>query len=172
MKGDSSGSARLAAADEALADAVEQHARNERHTEEGQCRLLSRVGASEEHCAGHRAGLGTSQYYYQYRSKHKHGDVTREARTGPAQDVTRVSSSDDTGDDVSMREDNADEHPSSSGSDSRRRITTKREPREVRDAPTSVTEQHVPRRISGKTSLSTQPWLPHGEHWTDIAGTQ
>ena len=60
-------------------------------------------------------------------------DVTREARTGPTQDVTRAISSDDIGDDVVMREDNADEHraehPSSSGLDGRRRITTKREPR-------------------------------------------
>ena len=55
-----------------------------------------------------------------------------------------------------MREDNADghraEHPSSSGSDSRRRITRKREPREVRDEQTSVTEQHGPRKILGKTT--------------------
>ena len=57
-----------------------------------------------------------------------------------------------------MRGDGADEssggHPSSSGSDSRRRITTKRIPREVRDEQTSVTEQHVPRRISGETKPS------------------
>ena len=78
-------------------------------------------------------------------------DVTREVKTGLTQDVTRASSSDD--DNVVMRKENADqiraEHPSSSGSDSRRRITTKREPRAVRDAETSVTEQHVP-RISRK----------------------
>ena len=52
------------------------------------------------------------------------------------------------------REDSADEnraeHPSSSGSDRRRKIPTKREPREVRYEQTSITEQHVPRRISGK----------------------
>ena len=89
------------------------------------------------------------------------GDVTREARTGPAQDVTRASSSDDIGDDVVMRGDSVDEnraeHPSSPGSDSRRRTTTKREPREVRDARTSVTEQHDPRRISKKATLSELP---------------
>ena len=60
--------------------------------------------------------------------------MTREVRIGPAQDVTRTSSNDDIGDDVVMREDHADEkraeHGSSSGSDSRRRITTKRETRE------------------------------------------
>ena len=47
-------------------------------------------------------------------------------------------------------DENRAEHPSSSGPDSRRRITTRREPREVRDERTSITEQHVPRRISGK----------------------
>ena len=65
---------------------------------------------------------------------------------------------DDIGGDVAMKEDSAHEnsagHPSSSGSDSSRRITTKREPREVRDEQTSTTEQHVPRRISRKTTLS------------------
>ena len=89
------------------------------------------------------------------------GHVTREARTRPTQDVTRANKSDDIGDDVVMTEDNADEnraeHPSSSGSDSKRRSTTKREPCEVRDAQTSVTEQHVPRRISEKTTLSEHP---------------
>ena len=64
------------------------------------------------------------------------GDVTREARTGPTQDATRASSSDDIGDDVVMSGESADEnraeHPSSSRAGSRRRITTKREPREVR----------------------------------------
>ena len=47
------------------------------------------------------------------------GDVTRDVRTGPTLDVTRASSNDHIGDDVVMREDNADEnraeHPSSSG---------------------------------------------------------
>ena len=75
--------------------------------------------------------------------------------------MTRTSSDDDIGDDVVMRADNADEnranHPSSSGSDSRRRITTKGEPREVRDAQTSVTERDVPRRISVNTTLSEHP---------------
>ena len=70
--------------------------------------------------------------------------------------MIRVGSNDDIGDDVVMREDTAEEnraeHPSS-GSDSRRRITTKREPREVRDSQTSVTEQPVPRSILKKTTL-------------------
>ena len=84
--------------------------------------------------------------------------MTSEVRTGLAQDVTRTSSRDDIGDDVVMKEDNTDEnraeHPSSSGSDGRRSITTKREPREVRGAQTIVTEQHVLRRISEKTTPS------------------
>ena len=51
-----------------------------------------------------------------------------------------------------MREDNAGENRAEDpyGSDSRRRITTKREPREVRDEQTSITEQHVPGIISGE----------------------
>ena len=39
-----------------------------------------------------------------------------------------------------------------SGSDTRRRITAKREPREVRVEQLSATEQHVPRRLFGKTT--------------------
>ena len=54
------------------------------------------------------------------------------------------------------RGDRADENsagrPNPSGSDSRRRITTKREPREVRDEQSSTTEQHVPRLTLGKTT--------------------
>ena len=44
------------------------------------------------------------------------------------------------------------EHPNPSGSDGRRRITTKREPREVRDEQPTVIEQHVPKKILGKTT--------------------
>ena len=86
----------------------------------------------------------------------------REVRAGPAQDATRASSNDDIGDDVVMREDDANgnraEHPSSSGSDSRRRITTNWELRDVRDEQTSITEQRDPRRSLGKTTvpLTTQ----------------
>ena len=69
--------------------------------------------------------------------------------------MSRVNNSDDV-----VREDNADEKrsrtPDFVGSDGRRRITTKRESRGVRDAQTSVTEQHVP-RISVKTTLSDHP---------------
>ena len=55
-----------------------------------------------------------------------------------------------------MRRHGADEnsggHPSSAGPDSRRRITTKSEPREVKDEQSSTTEHHVPRRIVAKTA--------------------
>ena len=44
------------------------------------------------------------------------------------------------------------EHPNPSGSDGRRRITTKREPHEVRDEEPTVIEQHVPRRILVNTT--------------------
>ena len=182
LKGDSSGSARLAAADErinrALADAVERR----------WCCLSSRIGASEENCDGHRAGLDTTPFSLLRRiisircttsittsidQNIGTGDVARETRTGPMQDVTRASSSDDIGDDVVMRDDNADEHraeyPSSSGSDGRRRITTKREPREVRDAQTSVTEQPFPRRISGETTLSEHPVAVTTQEASDVS---
>ena len=57
------------------------------------------------------------------------GDVTREVRTGLTKDVTRTSSSDDNGEDVAMREDNAGENRAEDpyGSDSRRRITAKKD---------------------------------------------
>ena len=86
-------------------------------------------------------------------------DVTR--GTGPelAQGVIQPTSRDDTGDDAAMEEETADERcagdSNPSGPDSRRRITTEREPREARDEQSSVTGQHVPRRMSGKTTLQS-----------------
>ena len=83
-------------------------------------------------------------------------DVTR--GTGPelAQGVIHPSSSNDAGDDVAMEGESVDEnsagHSNPLGSDSRRRITTKREAREARDEPSIATEQHVPRRILRKTT--------------------
>ena len=58
---------------------------------------------------------------------------------------------------VDGADENSRGHPSSVGPDGRRRIATKREPREVRDERTSITEQHVPRRISGKQTPSQHP---------------
>ena len=84
-------------------------------------------------------------------------DMTRVVRSGPAPDVTRASGEDHAGGDVVMGEDENDGgHPSSEGSDSRRRITTKREPREVRNERPSTNEQHVQRRILGKTTPREQ----------------
>ena len=55
-----------------------------------------------------------------------------------------------------MEEENADERSAGdsnpSGPDSKRRIMTKSEPREARDEQSTVTGQHVPRRMSGKTT--------------------
>ena len=69
--------------------------------------------------------------------------------------MIQPSSGDDTGDDVTMEGESADErgarHLNPSGPDSRRRITTKREPREARDELSTATSQHVPKRMSGKT---------------------
>ena len=83
-------------------------------------------------------------------------DVTR--GTGPelAQGVIQPSSSDDTAGDLAMEGENADERSvgdlNPSGPDSRRRITTKREPQEARDQHSTATGQHLPRRMSGKTT--------------------
>ena len=79
--------------------------------------------------------------------------MTREGGVGPTQSAARASGNDDLGDDVVMREYSADDdragQPSLTGSDIKRRIATKM-PREDTDVRTSTTEQHVPRRISGK----------------------
>ena len=91
-------------------------------------------------------------------------DMTREVGAGPASDVTRASGEDHVGGDVVMREDeNNGGHPSSEGSESRRRITTKREPREVRDERSSTTE-HVhgwlmTRSLTQRRTRRTRPLL-------------
>ena len=176
LKGDSSGSARLAAADEgvdrALVDAVERHATKD----PGMRGTLKRASVvchpkSEPH---KKIALDTEQDPTPHPSVSHGGssasgaqpsvttstdqdtstrDVTRETRTELTHDVTRASSNDHIGGDVAMEGDAADEnsagHPNPSGSNSRRRITTKRKPREVRDVQTNTTEHHVPRRILG-----------------------
>ena len=71
-------------------------------------------------------------------------------------DVAQSGSEEHNDDDVAMDGDGADDdsarHPNPSGSDSRRRITTKREPREVRVEQSGTTGQHVWRRLFGKTT--------------------
>ena len=78
-----------------------------------------------------------------------------------AQGVIQPSSSDNTAGDVAMKGGNVDEsgagNSNPSGPDSRWRITTIREPREVRGEQSSTIGQHVPRRISLKTKLSEHP---------------
>ena len=90
LKGDSSGSARLAAPDDrinrALADAVERHAAkdwSERRTEEGQRRLSSRVRIPKENCTGHRARLDATPLSLirriisiRHETQHRHKDCT------------------------------------------------------------------------------------------------
>ena len=166
LKGDSSGSARLAAADDrinrALANAVERHATKD----PGMRGILKR--ASVVCRLGRKLRKDTEQDSTPYPSVSHGGSSasgtqpsittsTNQNTGGPTQDVTQARSSDDIGDDVVMREDNADENSaepsSSSGSDSRRRITTKRQQREASVAQASVTEQH----ISRKTKQTERP---------------
>ena len=168
LKGDSAGSARLAAADErinrALSDAVEGHATKDPGVRE----ILkgASVVCHSESGPQKKIPLDTEQYLTPHpsvcyegssasgpqpsvttRSDQNTGtsDVTREVRTRPTQDATRASSKDHIGGDGATEGDSADEnsagHWSPSGQDSRRRITTKREPREVRDEQSSTTEQ-------------------------------
>ena len=173
------GVARLAAADErisrALADAVERHAAKD----PGVRGILKRASATchPESESQKKIALDTEQESTPRPSVSSSGssasgtrpstatrtaqdadtsDVTR--GTGPelAQGVIQPSSTDDNGDDVGMEGENAGERSAGdsnpSGPDSRRRITTKREPREARDEQPTVTGQHVPRRMSRKTT--------------------
>ena len=71
-------------------------------------------------------------------------------------DEARAGSEEHNDDDVAMDGDGADDDSArqpKSGSDSRRKITTKREPREDRVEQSGTAEQHVPRRLFGKTTL-------------------
>ena len=179
MKGDSAGSARLAAADErihrALADAVERHAAKD----PGARGILKRASATchPESESLKKIALDTKQdstphpsvsYGGSSASGTRPSTATRTAQdadtsdvtrgTGPelAQGVIQPSSSDDTGGNVAMEGENADERSAGdsnpAGPDSTRRITTKREPREARDEQSIATCQQVLRRMSGKTT--------------------
>ena len=72
-------------------------------------------------------------------------------------DAAQASSEEHIDGDVAMGGDCADDdsarHPNPSGSDIRRRITTKREPREVSVEQSGTTQQHVPRKFFVKTTL-------------------
>ena len=76
--------------------------------------------------------------------------------------MIQPSSSDDTGDDV---DENSAGHSNPSGSDSRRTITTEREPREARDEQSIAIEQHVPRRILRKTSPLYEAQAAQGRYF-------
>ena len=164
LKRDRARSARLAAAGErinpALADAVERYATKDKRMR-GTLKRASVVCYPESE-PQKRIALDTEQDSTPRLQSHTE-DPQHQARnpaspqaltwSGPAPDVTRASGEDRAGGDVVMREDENDRgHPSSTGPDSRRRITTRREPREVRDELSSTTEQHVPKRIFLKTA--------------------
>ena len=175
LKGDSDGSARLAAADErinrALADAVERHAAKD----PGVRGILKRASTAchPESESRKKIALDTEQdstprFSVSYGGSSVSGmrpstatrtaqdadtsDVTR--GTGPelAQGVIQPSSSYDTGGDVAKEGENADERSAGDSNPSRTGQQTKREPREARDEQSTVTGQLVPRRMSGKTT--------------------
>ena len=110
-----------------------------KHTEEGS----SRVRIPKENCAGQS-------------KTRRHAPQSQTEDQQHTQGMTQPISSDDTGGDPVMEGETADEggagDSNPSGPDSRRRITTKREPWEARDERATVTGQHVPRRMSGKTT--------------------
>ena len=167
LKGDPVGSARLAAADErinrALADAVERHATKDPGVR-GTLKRTS-VARQPESESQKRNALDTEQDPTP-RSRVSNGGssasgVRPSATTSTDQGTVtsegaRASSEEHTDGDVAMGGDSADDnssgHPNLSGSDSRRRITAKREPRDVRVEQSNTTEQHVPRRLFGKTT--------------------
>ena len=171
LKGDPSGSTRLAAADErinrALADAVERHAAKD----PGVRGILKRASTAchPESESQKKIALDTARLdalplslirrIISIRNETRDADTSEVTIvTGPevAQGMIQPSSSDDTGGDAVMEGENADERSATdsnpSGPDSRRRVMTKREPREARDEQSTVTRQHVPRRMSGKTT--------------------
>ena len=159
------GAARLAAAEEsinrALADGVKRHAAKD----PGVGGILKRASATchPESESPKKIALDTEQESTP-RPSVSHGgstasgtrpstatrtaqdtdtsDVTRGTEPELAQGVIQPSSSDDTGDDVAMEGKNADERSAGdsnpSGPDSRRRIITKREPREARDEQSTI----------------------------------
>ena len=178
LKGDPSGSARLAAADERINRALTQ-SRGTQPRDPGVRGILKRTSAAchPESESQKKIALDTEQDSTPRPSVSCGGSsasgtrpstATRTAQdadtsdvtigTGPelAQGTIQPSSSDDTGGDAVMEGENADGRSATdsnpSGPDSRRRIMTKREPREARYEPSTVTRQHGPRRMSGKTT--------------------
>ena len=172
----------MAAADErikrALADVVERHATKDPGVR-GTLKRSSVVCHPESEFQK-RIALDTEQDPTSHSSVSYEGSSASGVRpsattdtdqnTGTS-DVARASSKEHIGGDVAVEGDNADEnsagHPNLSGSDGRRRITAKREPREVRVEQSSTTEQHVSRRFFGKTTPQGRAVaVKHKRHWT------
>ena len=103
---------------------------------------------------------------------------TAQDTDGPelAQGEIQPSRSGDTGDDVAMEGENADErdagHLNPSGPDRRRRITTKREPREARDEQSIAASQRTSRGgCQGRRPRRVMRWLsPRKRHRTGPVG--
>ena len=165
MRGDSSLSARLAAADErinrALADAIERHA-----TKDSEIRGTPKRASIICHPESEpqkKIALDTEQESTPHPSVSSGGSAasgtqpsntisTDHRREKRAQDLRRYDSS------KQQRPPNYSNFGlSASRTDSRSIIIMKMELREVRDTQTSVTEQHVARSISKKTTLSEHP---------------
>ena len=118
-----------------------------------QCRLLPQV---TESCDRHRAGsdtttsclirgiIGVRCTTHQHRPGHGHERRSSSKQRGN----TTMGTSRWRGTVATVA---VQGHPSPWGSDGRRRITAKREPREVRVEQSSTTEKHVPRRLFVKT---------------------
>ena len=165
-KGDPAGSARLAAADErisrALADAVERHATKDPGVRgilkrsifachpDSESKKRVALDAEQDPTSQPRVSCGRSSA-----SGVRPSAITIADQGTSTSDVARAGREEHNHDDVAMDGDGADDdsarHPNPSGSDSRR-ITTKREPREVRVEQSGTTEQHVWRRLFGKTT--------------------
>ena len=149
LKGDAMGAARLAAADErinrAAADAVEGHAVKDL----GVRGTLKRATCRPESESQKKIALDTEQESTVLYG----GSSTSGDQNASTSDATRANNEEHVGGDVTMEGDSAQwRSPKLSGARQQKRITTKREPCEVGDEQSNVTEQHVPRRSSGKTA--------------------
>ena len=147
LKSDSVGSARLAAAVErihlALADAVERHPTKDPGMR-GTLKRASVICYSKSE-PQKKIALDTKQDSAPRMSVYYGGaQPSTTTSTDQNTNVIRTNSEDHIGGDVPMRGNGADDisggYPSSAGPNSRRRITTKRRPRVVRDEQSSTNE--------------------------------
>ena len=138
----------MAAADERinrlLADAVERHATKVPGTRG----ILKRAGVVCHPESGARKKIALdTEHDWPPRTPVSHG-----GQSGSGARPSDTASRHWRRDGRDSADENSAGHQSSSGSDSRSRITTKREPREVRGEQWRTTEQHVARRITRKTT--------------------